>query len=73
MALKKIIAQNQERKELAQRELDFLKNNSAEKNNFYIQYIDSSIEVGKRQVTYYILMEYGMYGTLFDLIASRQA
>ena len=73
MALKISISQNEERYNLAKKELDFLKENSQKENNFFIQYIDSKIEkMNPEKYRFFVLLEYGQYGTLFNLIESRE-
>lgn len=71
MALKKMIAQNQERYDLANKELEFLKNNSNQENPYFIQYFDSKIEKSEKNHIFYILLEFGKNGTLFDLINQK--
>ena len=73
MALKILISQNEERYNLAKKELDFLKNFSKNENDFFIQYIDSKIEkITLEKHRFFILLEFGPYGTLFNLIESRE-
>ena len=73
MALKKMIVQNQERYNLANKELNFLQKNSKYENPNFIQYYDSKIEKFKKHHIFYILVEYGENGTLFDLISSKDS
>lgn len=68
-----IIAQNDERKNLAQLELDFMRQCCHTRNNYTIQYLASNVVKEKSSEHYFILMEFGPYGNLFDLIASRQS
>jgi serine/threonine protein kinase len=72
MALKVSITQNKERYELAEKELLFLKNNSNEENDYFVQYIDSFVEkLDGKTHRFFLLMEYGSFGTLFNLIDGR--
>lgn len=71
-ALKKIITQTKEHFENANKELDFLKNHCQEGNPYFMNYIDSKIVAEtKFKNVFYILVEYGANGTLFNLIADR--
>lgn len=71
-ALKISIAQNQERFELAEKEISFLKEFSKEKNDHFVQYIDSKIKHNLGVYKIYLLMEYCSQGNLFDLICRKQ-
>ncbi len=69
-ALKKSITQNEERFQIAINEVNFLKTNSGEANQFFVTYYASKIvEEGIQTKTVYLLMEVGLQGTLFDFMA----
>ena len=71
-ALKKIITQTGEQYESAVRELDFLKQYCTEGHPFFMNYFDSKVvNDGKGKHSFFILIELGSQGTLFDLMASR--
>lgn len=68
-ALKITLAQNQERYELAEKELRFLREHSAQENPHFIQFIDGEIRNKNGVFMIYLLMEFGQQGTLFNLLA----
>ncbi len=57
---------------MAEKEISFLKDHSREKNDFFVQYIDSKIKHKKGYYKIYLLMEYCETGNLFDLISNKQ-
>lgn len=69
LALKKVITQDEERYNLTMKELKFLQTHCAPPNQHLINYYDSKVvEEGNRRHVFYILIEYGPNGTLFDLM-----
>jgi len=69
MALKKIITQDEERFKLTMKELKFLQAQCSQATNHLINYIDSKIvDENNGRRTFYILLEFGPNGTLFDLM-----
>lgn len=71
-ALKVTIAQNQERFDLSDKEISFLKEFSKEQNDFFVQYIDSKIKHKNGSYKIYLLMEFCEQGNLFDFIGEKQ-
>lgn len=70
-ALKKVITQDEERFKLTMKELKFLQTRCAPPNPHLINFFDSKVvDEGNQRHTFYILIEYGPNGTLFDLMGS---
>ena len=70
MALKKVITQDEERYALALKELNFLKSHCSKPNTYFVNYYASKIAAeGPSQYSFYMLLEFGQNGTLFDLMA----
>ena len=70
LALKKIITQDEERYEIAVKELNFLKTYCSKPNPHFINYYASKIvKEDSSKHSFYILIEFGQNGTLFDLMA----
>lgn len=69
LALKKVITQDEERYNLTMKELKFLQAHCAPPNPYLINYYDSKVvDEGNRRHVFYILIEFGPNGTLFDLM-----
>lgn len=68
-ALKKAFTQDEERYKLMMRELKFLQAHCAPPNPHLINYYDSKVvDEGNQRHCFYILIEFGPNGTLFDLM-----
>ena len=71
-ALKKVITQDKERYAVIHKELKFLKEYAKGQNPHFIGYYDSKvIQTSRSEYTFFILLEYGSGGTLFDVMAKR--
>lgn len=71
-ALKKVITQDQERYNVIQKELKFLQEHAQGPNPYFITFYDSKVvKISKSEFQFYILLEYGSGGTLFDIMAKR--
>lgn len=71
-ALKKVITQDPERYRVIVKELKFLQEHAKAPNPYFITFYDSkTIQNGKSEHTFYILLEFGPGGTLFDIMAKR--
>ena len=72
-ALKKMIAQNEERLKVIMKELNFLKDFcQSDEDSSFIRFYDSEIvKTGKNEQTVYILLEVAEKGTLFDMMAKH--
>lgn len=71
-ALKKVIAQNEDRLKVTMKELNFLKDYCQNPNSSFIRYYDSSVaKTGKNEHTVHILLEVADKGTLFDIMANH--
>ena len=69
LALKKVITQDEERYKLTLKELKFLQAQCTQPSNHLINYFDSKIvDEGNNRKSFYILLEFGPNGTLFDLM-----
>lgn len=73
IVLKRMVAMNREKVELAKREVNFLKTFSNHSNPYYVRYFDSltTINPSKSEGEFLILMEFRSKGTLWDLIATK--
>lgn len=71
-ALKKVITQDQDRFNVIQKELKFLQDHARGPNPYFISFYDSkTTQTSKSEHQFYILLEYGSGGTLFDIMAKR--
>lgn len=73
IVLKRMVAMNQEKVNLAKREVNFLKTYSNHSNPYFVRYFDSltTMNSSKSEGEFLILMEFRRNGTLWDLIASK--
>ena len=71
-ALKKVITQDEDKFNVIQKELKFLQEHARGPNPYFISYYDSKVvQMSKSEHHFYILLEYGSGGTLFDIMARR--